>query len=601
MPEPRFVILALIALAIAGFVWGKVRYDVVAGLALLVSVYVGIVPAEDAFAGFGHPAVITVAAVLVISQGLQNGGLVGFIVKVLAPTRRHTSLQVASGSGLTMLLSAVMNNVGALALMLPVTLRSAARAHRPASIFLIPLSFASMLGGLITLIGTPPNLIVSSFRNEYVGLSFHLFDFTAVGLVVALVGLAYLSLVGWRLLPTHADSELGTPLKSTLAPFLAEVLVPAKSPFDGRRVRDIEELCDNEITIMTIVRESGDRFLAPRGITRLRAGDELIIEGDPSVWEQLCDNVRLAPLGRQHAASISLRSEDVVLVNAVVMPHSEIAGQSVRGMRMHDNYGINLLALSRQREPPRSRLKNVAFEVGDLLLLQGERKNLARVLDSLGCLMLSHRRPATTSGARQFWFSILVFVAALVAIAFGLVSAPIALVTAASAFILLGMLSLQEAYNSVEWPIIVLLGALIPIGQAMKSTGAAEMIAGILVDGAGTLPIWAIIAIVMAISMWLSDVIHNTPTAVLMAPIGASIAEALEVSVDPFLMAIAVGSASAYLTPIGHQSNTLVMGPGGYRFSDYTRVGIGLEILVLVVGVPMILLVWPPLATAYGP
>ena len=195
----------------------------------------------------------------------------------------------------------------------------------------------------------------------------------------------------------------------------------------------------------------------------------------------------------------------------------------------------------------------------------------------------------------------MVFAGALAAVALDLISAPVALITTAGIFILTRLISLQEAYGSVEWPIIVLLGALIPIGQAMTSTGAAGIIADGLVEIAGSLPLWAIIAIVMAVSMWLSDLIHNTPTAVLMAPVGASIAETLEVSIDPFLMAIAVGSASAYLTPIGHQSNTLVMGPGGYRFLDYTRVGVGLEAIILLVGVPMIMLVWPPLKTAFGP
>lgn len=601
MPEPYVVLFIIIVATIAGFVWGRLRYDVVAGLALLASVYAGVVPAGSAFSGFGHPAVITVAAVLVISQGLQNGGIVNWLVKLLAPTRKFTSLQVAAGSGLTMLMSAVMNNVGALALMLPVTLRNAARAHRPASVLLIPLSFASMLGGLITLIGTPPNLVVSGFRAEYVGEPFALFDFAAVGLSIAVVGLVYLSLVGWRLLPRNDSNDFGDPFKSALARFLTEVRVPPGSPLNGMQVREIEDLCDNEISVMAIIRQEGDRFYAPRGITRLRIGDELILEGDPSVWEPVCDGVRLEPLHKGNGDSNPLGSEDVVVANAVVMPNSMLEGQSVRGIRLHDNYGINLLALSRQHEPLRSRLKHAEFKVGDLLLVQGEQKSLSRVLDDLGCLTLSHRRPKGAGSTRRFWLSLIVFAAALTAVALNLVSPPIALVTTAGVFILTQSISLQDAYNSVEWPIIVLLGALIPIGQAMTSTGAAGIIADSLIGSAGSLPLWMIIALVMAVSMWLSDLIHNTPAAVLMVPVGASIAETLEVSVDPFLMAIAVGSASAYLTPIGHQSNTLVMGPGGYRFGDYTRVGVGLEAIILLVGVPMIMLVWPPVKTAFGP
>lgn len=593
MTGPQTLLFIVIAATMAGFVWGRLRYDVVAGLALLASVYLGLVPAAGAFAGFGHPAVITVAAVLVISQALQSAGLVGWLVRVLAPTRRTPSLQVAAGSGLTLVLSAVMNNVGALALMLPVTIRNAARAKRPASLLLIPLSFASMLGGMITLIGTPPNLIVSGFRMDYTGTPFALLDFAPVGLVVALAGLIYLSTIGWRLLPHHDATATTTRFKQKLAPFVAEVRVPDASPMDGRSVRHIEQLCDNEITIMAIVRH-GNSFYAPRAITHLRAGDVLIVEGDPSVWEPLCDGTRFARLGDDEAAGIALRSRDVVLAEAVVMPNSPLEQRSVRGIRLHDNYGVNLLALARQGQPLRSRLKNARFQTGDLLLLQGERQNLDRVLDSLGCLMLAQRGAVGNAGGARVLLALTIFAAALTAVAFGLISAPIALVTAAAAFILTNVTSLQDAYNSIEWPILVLLGALIPIGQAMKTTGAAALVADSLVSVAGSLPLWAIIGLVLAISMWLSDLIHNTPTAVLMAPVGASIATSLQASIDPFLMAIAIGSASAYLTPIGHQSNTLVMSPGGYRFTDYTRVGIGMEIIILLIGVPMIMLIWPP-------
>jgi di/tricarboxylate transporter len=291
----------------------------------------------------------------------------------------------------------------------------------------------------------------------------------------------------------------------------------------------------------------------------------------------------------------------VVLADAVVMPGSPLEELSVRGMRLHENYGINLLALSRQREPVRSRLRNIKFEVGDLLLLQGERHTLDQAVENLGCLMLSQRSPIGARRGSRIWLVPAILGVALLAAALNLVTAPIALFSAAGAFILIRAISLHDAYNSIEWPIIVLIGALIPIGQAMKSTGAASLVAEGLTSFAGAMPLWAIIGIVMVVSMWLSDLVHNTPTAVLMAPVGVSIATTLDVSVDPFLMAIAIGSASAYLTPIGHQSNTLVMGPGGYHFSDYARVGIVLQVIILLVSVPMIILIWPPIVTLHIP
>lgn len=593
MTLQQTILFLIIGATLIGFVWGRWRYDVVAGAALLASVYSGIVPAEHAFAGFSHPAVITVGAVLVIGRALQNAGLVGWLVRLLAPTRHSTTTQVAAGSGLAMALSTVMNNVGALALMLPVTLRNAARANRPASLLLIPLSFATMLGGLITLIGTPPNIVIAAFRNEYTGTPFAMFDFAPVGIVIALFGLLYLSTIAWRLLPTNSAGGDGSRLQNNLAAFVTDVRIPDGSPLDGIQVRALEELCDNELTVMVILR-GPERIHAPRGIARLRRNDTLVIEGDPAVWEPLCDGVQFEALERENSHRELTGTRDVVVAEAVVMRNSRIVGTSVRGMRMHDNYDINLLALSRSGQPLRSRLKNAQFQVGDVLLLQGESKTIDRVAHDLGCLVLSLRGTVSAKVRRRVWLPLAIFATAVLAASAGMVPAPIALVTAAAAMILAGVVSLRDAYDSVEWPIIVLLGTLIPIGQAMKSTGAATVVAEALISVAGTMPVWAIIAIVMIVSMLLSDLIHNTPTAVLMAPVGAGIAQSLELSIDPFLMAIAIGSASAYLTPIGHQSNTLVLGPGGYRFSDFTRVGIGLEILIVVIGVPMVMLVWPP-------
>ncbi|MGI9302108.1 MAG: SLC13 family permease [Gammaproteobacteria bacterium] len=591
MTNTQGLLFFIIAATLVGFVWARWRYDVVAVLALLTAVYAGVVPMDATFVGFGHPAVITVGAVLVISRALQNAGLVNRIVRLLAPTRRTPTLQVAAGSGLTLLMSAVMNNVGALALMLPVTIRNAARAKRQVSLLLIPLSFASLLGGLITLIGTPPNLVIAAFRQDYSGEPFAMFDFTPVGAVVALAGLVYLSTLGWRLLPQRESGTEATQFQHKLKPFVAEVRVPEGSPFDGQQIRSIEEMCENEITIMTIIHD-GERMFAPIPIQRLRAGDLLVIEGDPSVWEPLCDGKQFDLLGRSDVSDQALGSQDVVLVEAVVMPNSALEGRSARNIRMHDTFGINLLALARRSQPTRSRLKNTRFRVGDVLFIQGEDKRLERALSSLGCLVLADRGAVSAAARRGAWLPLVIFAAALASATLALVTVPVALVSAAMLLILTRVISLREAYDSVEWPIIVLLGALIPLGQAMTSTGAAAVIADGLIAVAGDLPVWAIIALVMVVSMWLSDLIHNTPTAVLMAPVGASIAEGLQLSVDPFLMAIAVGSASAYLTPIGHQSNTLVMGPGSYRFTDYARVGILLESLIVLVGVPMIILVW---------
>jgi len=586
------VLFAVIAAAMVLFVWGRWRYDIVAILALLVVVYAGIVDSHDAFAGFGHPAVITVAAVLVIGQALQVSGVVDYLVRFLAPARGSTVRQIAATGALASALSAFMNNVGALALMLPVTVRNAYMAGRPSSLVLIPLSFATLLGGLVTLIGTPPNIVIASFREEAVGVPFKMFDFTPVGLAVAVVGLLYLATIGWRLVPRDRQGESEARDLFRIKAYITEARVPEKSPLVGEAVRKVEQLCDNEISVMAIYR-GRRRMLAPAGVERLWRNDVLILEGDPAALEPLLDGSKLEQTGRKDFSDEDLKSDEIRLVEAVLMPNSPIEGRSMRGLRMHDRYGVNLLAVAREGMAPRASLGSIRFRTGDVLLLQGERNTLQQALSAMMCLPLADRG-LRVPRQRPIHVPLAVFGAAIAATALGLVPVQIAFVTVVATLVLFGTLSLREVYESVEWPVILLLGALIPIGEALQSTGGTALIAGVVVGLAGEVPTWAMVALLMIVSMLLSDLIHNTPTAVLMAPIAVSIGQALGLPIDAFLMAVAVGSASPYLTPIGHQSNTLVMAPGGYRFSDYARVGALLDILIVVTAVPMIMWVWLP-------
>ena len=586
------ILFAVIAAAMVLFVWGRWRYDIVAILALLVVVYAGIVDSHDAFAGFGHPAVITVAAVLVIGQALQVSGVVDYLVRFLAPARGSTVRQIAATGALASALSAFMNNVGALALMLPVTVRNAYMAGRPSSLVLIPLSFATLLGGLVTLIGTPPNIVIASFREEAVGVPFKMFDFTPVGLAVAVVGLLYLATIGWRLVPRDRQGESEARDLFRIKAYITEARVPEKSPLVGEAVRKVEQLCDNEISVMAIYR-GRRRLLAPAGVERLWRNDVLILEGDPAALEPLLDGSKLEQTGRKDFSDEDLKSDEIRLVEAVLMPNSPIEGRSMRGLRMHDRYGVNLLAVAREGMAPRASLGSIRFRTGDVLLLQGERNTLQQALSAMMCLPLADRG-LRVPRQRPIHVPLAVFGAAIAATALGLVPVQIAFVTVVATLVLFGTLSLREVYESVEWPVILLLGALIPIGEALQSTGGTALIAGVVVGLAGEVPTWAMVALLMIVSMLLSDLIHNTPTAVLMAPIAVSIGQALGLPIDAFLMAVAVGSASPYLTPIGHQSNTLVMAPGGYRFSDYARVGALLDVLIVVTAVPMIMWVWLP-------
>jgi di/tricarboxylate transporter len=482
-----------------------------------------------------------------------------------------------------------MNNVGALALMLPVAVRNAERSGTAPSIVLMPLAFASLLGGLVTLIGTPPNIVIATARAEAAGAPFSMFDFTLVGLPVALAGLAFIALFGQRLLPRrNARATAGDRFR--LRAYLIEAQVLASSPLIDATIRRLEEMCDNEATVMAILRD-GQKHLAPDGTDRIHADDVLVLQGDPLALRPLLKQRGLISIGDADVNQDSLISDDVILVEAMVMPKAPIEGRSMRRLRMHATYGVNLLAMARKGQPSAARLARVSFQVGDVLLLQGHRDTLRKILPTLGCLPLAERG-FNLAKTGTSWLPLAIFVLAVLAASFGLAPVQIAFVTAVLAMVLTGAIATRDVYSSIEWPVIVLLACLIPIGEALETTGATTLIAGGIASVAGDLPLWALIALVMATSMLLSDLVHNTPTAVLMAPIGLSLASTLNVSPDALLMAIAIGAASPYLTPIGHQSNTLVMGPGGYQFGDYWRLGLPMDCVILATAVPMIMWVW---------
>jgi len=587
----QITVFIILTLTMILFIWDHWRYDVVAGIALLASVYTGVVPVDHAFEGFSHPAVVTVACVLVISQALQSCGVVELFLKVLSRARGTLTGQITANCAVTAFLSSFMNNIGALALMLPITLRDAQKSRRPASQLLMPLSFASLLGGLVTLVGTPPNIIIATFRADNVGEPFSMFDFTPVGLVVALVGIVFLVTIGWRLLPArHRNTGTDQTDQFQIARYMSEARIPAQSSLIGKSVGDLEAQCENEVSVMAIIRNDRRR-LAPISIELLHAGDVLILEGHSESLQPLLENPGLLEAGAEEIDKDWLKSPDVRVIEAVVMPNSSIEGLSMRGIGMHQRYGINLLAVAREGHAARTRLKHIRCKTGDVLLLQGETSALEELCQRLGCLAIKNRGLEITA-RRGALLIPATFLLGILAAAMNWVPVQIAFATVVGVLVLTRMVSLRSAYNSIDWPIIVLLGLLIPIGEALQTTGATEVVAAAIIMVGSDLPLWTLLALIIAVSMLLSDVVHNTPTAVLMAPIALSLANGLGLSPDPFLMAVAIGAASPYLTPIGHQSNTLVMGPGGYSFSDYWHVGLPLDAVIIITAVPMILWVW---------
>jgi di/tricarboxylate transporter len=582
-------IFALLGAALLLFVRGTWRYDLVALLALLLATLLGIVPADRAFAGFGHPAVVTVAAVLVIGRGLQNSGIVDALSRRVARFGGGRTAQVATLTGFTALASAVMNNVGALALMMPVAIRVARERGTPPSAFLMPLAFASLLGGLTTLIGTPPNIIVASYRAARGAEPFGLFDFTPVGGAVAVAGVLFLAFLGWRMVPRRAagDDERE---RFRIEGYITELRVRDGSPLAGKPLGSLGGLLKADVVVVGIVR--GERRLAaPSAFEVLQAGDALIAEVEPDDLDRVVAAGGLDLAGGKDLGRDALRSGDVELVEAVVKPDSPILGKSAKGLRLRQRHGVNLLAVAREGAPLR-RLGDLRFRSSDVLLLQvaGAAPD---ALGALGCLPLAERG-LRLGQPRKLVLGSSIFGAAIVATTVRVVPAHVALTAAGLALVLLRLVSLRSAYDAVEWPVLILLGAMLPVGEALETTGGAGLIADGVIALSRSFPPAAALALVLVATMCLSDIVNNAAAAVVMAPIGLAVADGLGASPDPFLMAVAIGASCAFLTPIGHQSNTLVMGPGGYRFSDYWRVGLPLEVVVAAVALPLLLLVWPP-------
>lgn len=589
MTIQQWVIFGTLLLTLVLFITGRWRYDIVALIALLIVTLTGLTPVDRAFSGFSNPAVITVAAVLVLSRGLQNSGMVEWIGQKLSLLKGGITVQLAALTIITTFLSAFMNNVGALALLLPVVLDLARKKQLPASALLMPISFASLLGGMTTLIGTPPNIIASSFRQHTGAEPFGMFDFSLVGVGVAAAGLLFVVLLGWRLIPLRR-SKSGADSLFEIENYITEVQVPEESSLAGKKLRQIADFTKAQAIIIGLVR-GRERRMEPSAHTVLEPNDILILSADTDNIKKLVEASGLVFVGSQPIGEVNLESEDVTIMEMVIMPNSLMLGSTARSLNLRANYGVNLLAISRQGQVLRNRLDRIRFRTGDVLLMQSHVETLKETVDVLGCLPLAGRG-LRIGQPRQILIALGIFTAALLLAALSVLPVQVSFVAAALVMVIAKIVTLREAYESIDWSIIMLLGAMIPVGEALETTGGAQLIAASLLGLSDFLSPAGTLVIALVATMFLSDLVNNAAAVVLMAPIGISVAQGMGVSADPFLMAIAIGASCAFLTPIGHQSNTLVMGPGGYKFGDYWRMGLLLEIVVAVVAIPLILYFW---------
>jgi di/tricarboxylate transporter len=595
------------------FVSERVRYDLVALSALLAAVLLGLVDPQDAFTGFANDAVVTVAAVLVMSHALARSGAVDVVTAPLLRVARHPLALTGGLCVIGAVLSGFMNNVGALALLMPIAIAGARKGGYPVGLLLMPLSFATLLGGTTTLIGTPPNILIAEVAERLRGERFSMFDFAPVGAALTVAGIVFMVAIGWRLLPRGREGAKSATELFDIGHYVTEARLPEKSSLIGKSIREFEDASDDSAVVLGLVH--GDTRLRPNSYYQLQEGDVLLLQAETQTLQEFvkAGDIDLtaavpnaapgSPAAERPVAEPEKEATDgekapqppaspkIETVEAVVTTTSWVQGSTARGLRLRDRYDANLLALSRRGRPITTRLRDVSLAAGDVLLLNGPAADLPDIVVKLGCLPLADRKLELSP--RRVVLPFMVFAAAVALVLSGVTSAAIAFVLGAAAMVALGFLPARDVYTTVEWPVIVLLAALIPVGAALETTGTAALVADTLVSLAGSLPPHAMLGLVLVATMAVTPMLNNAATVLVMAPIAHGIAQNIGVDSAAFLMAVAIGASCDFLTPFGHQNNTLILGPGGYRFADFWRLGLPMDAIVIAIAVPLLPIVFP--------
>lgn len=587
MTTDQLMSLAVIVLMMAAFIWGRFRYDLVACGALIVAVAASIVPQAEAFSGFGDDIVIIVGSALLVSAGVARSGIMEYAIQRFAPDASSVRAQLALLVIVVTLLSAFVKNIGALAIMIPIAFQFARRSNVSPSVFLMPMAFGSLLGGLMTLVGTSPNIVVSRVRQEMTGEAFSMFDFTPVGAALAAAGIVFLVLFYW-LLPSRTRASASIHEAIDINNYVTEARIVADSAVVGKSLGDLLKLGGSRAVVTSILR-SRALHITPFPDVVLREGDILLIEGAPDVLDRMVAQAKLSVTGSRDSAG---GKHAAAAVEAIIGENSSLIGGSAQRLALYDRFNVNLLAVSRKGERIQERLGAVTLRMGDVVVLQGNPQTLPEILRELGCLPLAER-PILLGSVRRGIVPLAILVAAMAATALGLLPVPLAFFSAAVAMVLFRVIPLREVYGAIDGPILVMLAALIPVSDSLRRTGATDVISAWLAEFAAGLPPAGALTLIMVVAMAVTPFLNNAATVLVVAPIAAGFASSLGFQPEAFLMAVAIGAGCDFLTPIGHQCNTLVMGPGGYKFSDYPRLGLPLSLLVIMVAVPMLLLVWP--------
>lgn len=588
MTTPQILSFAVTFVMMAAFVWGRYRYDLVAAAALLLALAVGIVPFEEAFSGFSDDIVIIVGSALLVSAGIARSGIMEVAIKRFVPNISGVRPQLALLVIVVTILSAFVKNIGALAIMIPIAFQFARRSSVSPSIFLMPMAFGSLLGGLMTQVGTSPNIVVSRVREELTGTAFTMFDFTPVGAALAAAGTIFLLLFYW-LLPVR--EKLGGSLNEAIniKNYLTEARIVSASTVLGKTVADLIKLSGGDAIVTSILRNRTMR-MTPLPDVVLKVNDILLLEGDPEALDRLVSQGKLSVTGDRVGGDDT--ASEMVAIEAVIGESSSLIGWSAQRLALYDRFNVNLLAVSRHGERLDRRLAEIQLRLGDVIVLQGNAAAIPEILRELGCLPLAERAILLGS-VRKGVVPVTILALAMVATAFGLLPVSVAFFAAAVGMVLFKAIPVREVYQSLDGPILLMLAVLIPVSDSLRSTGATGVIAGELAKLGTILPAPGALTLILVAAMAVTPFLNNAATVLVMAPIAAEFAGDLGYRPEAFLMAVAIGAGCDFLTPIGHQCNTLVMGPGGYRFSDYPRLGLPLSFLVVIVAVPMLMIVWP--------
>ena len=582
-------ILSITIISLLGlFIWGKFRYDALASGALVALIILGVIPSNQAFDGFAHPAVITVALVLIISQGLKNSGLTGLVGKIIGG-RSFTKFQfLISLLLIAAILSSFINNIGALAILLPITLNICQRMDWHPSRFLMPLAFACILGGMNTTIGTPPNIIISEYKSTISSAGFNFFDFSYVGLVITLLSIVFIAVIGNKFIQLRENSNSGSGLID-LKGYLFEVSVNEDSSAIGMTLSAFKKEAGEDTEVIGIVSESGGVKKVKNNL-RIKPDQILVIKTPPDEIGTILDVFGFSIPEELH----SFKDEDLEEIEAMITPGSRLIGRKYDFFLKLAYEELNLLGLWRKGARYRTRLTRETFRAGDVLLLgvrDLDEEDVTNKIKHLGLMPLRQRELQTIPSRSRLLKGLIFFMVSIVLVALNILPTSAAFLLCVLGFARIKIID-SNFYREIDWPIIIMLAAMIPIGTALQTTGLSNVISSNISLYAADMSLFWLLFLILVITMATTDIINNAATAVIMAPISAGIAIELGYAIEPFLMVVAVGASCAFLTPIGHQCNTVIMGPGNYKFTDYWRLGLPLDLLIITVSIPMILFVW---------